>query len=252
MRANKSLTKPEMIIFDCGHTLLYEPNHSKTNANKAIYKYVAKNIRNIPFDEFDRTVNGIFEEVQKKSGVDIEINELSILKLVYEYMGIELSITMEEAEKVIWEGISKGAVMPHADEMIEYLNFIEMRTAVISNICFSGNALKERINRLLPNNKFEFIMTSSDYVFKKPNSLMFEIAIRKSGVPRDKIWYCGDSIKRDVYGAYNAGMFPVLYEGKTDEDIPRFKSGNKEYEIDFDHLHIYDWRELIEILKKCT
>ncbi len=47
-------------------------------------------------------------------------------------------------------------------------------------------------------------------------------------------------------------MFPVLYEGKTDEDIPRFKSGNKEYEIDFDYLHIYDWRELIEILKKCT
>ena len=26
-------------------------------------------------------------------------------------------------------------------------------------------------------------------------------------------------------------MFPVLYEGKTDEDIPRFKSGNKEYEM---------------------
>ena len=37
-------------------------------------------------------------------------------------------------------------------------------------------------------------------------------------------------------------MFPVLYEGKTDEDIPRFKSENKEYEIDFDYLHIYDWR----------
>ena len=74
MRANKSLTKPEMIIFDCGHTLLYEPNHSKTNANKAIYKYVAKNIRNIPFDEFDRTVNGIFEEVQK--------NQEMILKLM--------------------------------------------------------------------------------------------------------------------------------------------------------------------------
>lgn len=34
---NKSLTKPEMIIFDCGHTLLYEPNHSKTNANGMNY-----------------------------------------------------------------------------------------------------------------------------------------------------------------------------------------------------------------------
>lgn len=57
------------------------------------------------------------------------------MQLAYEYMGIELSITMKEAEKVIWEGISKGAVMPHIDELIEFLNFIGMRTAVISNIC---------------------------------------------------------------------------------------------------------------------
>lgn len=64
----------------------------------------------------------------------------------------------------------------------------------------------------------------------------------------DKIWYCGDSIKNDIYGAYRAGMFPVLYEGKHDECVPEFENQNKGYEIEFEYLHIHDWRELIGII----
>ena len=66
----------------------------------------------------------------------------------------------------------------------------------------------------------------------------------------DKIWYCGDSIKRDIYGAHNVGIFPVLYEGQTEENVPKFAQQNVGYEIDFNYLHIYDWREMIEILSE--
>ena len=242
------MNKPEMIIFDYGHTLLYEPGHSRTNANKEIYKYVASNPKNISFEEFDRTVKNIFVNIREKCGDDIEIHECAMLKIALEYMGMELSITMEKAEKVIWEGISKGAVMPYADEMLAYLQSIGIRTAVISNLGFSGNTLRERLDRLLPDNNFEFVMTSSDYIFRKPNTMMFEIAIKKSGLTADKIWYCGDSIKRDIYSAHEVGMFPVLYEGKTDEHVPKFENQNKGYEIDFEYLHIEDWRELIKEL----
>ena len=44
-------------------------------------------------------------------------------------------------------------------------------------------------------------------------------------------------------------MFPILYEGKTDEYVTKFEKQNKEYKIDFDYLHIHDWRELIRILE---
>lgn len=40
------------------------------------------------------------------------------------------------------------------------------------------------------------------------------------------------------------GMFPVLYEGKTDEHVSKFENQNKGYEINFEHLHIGEWREL--------
>ena len=78
--------------------------------------------------------------------------------------------------------------------------------------------------------------------------MMYEIALQKSGLTADKVWYCGDSMEIDVYGANGAGMFPVLYEGRT-ADEPHFLSDQNDSEIpDFEYLFIHDWRELMDIL----
>lgn len=102
------MKRPEMIIFDYGHTLLYEPEHNRQNANKQISKYISKNPNNISFEEFDKNMTEIFRALREKCGDDIEIHEHNILKAAYAYMGIELSVPMEEAERIIWEGISPG------------------------------------------------------------------------------------------------------------------------------------------------
>lgn len=240
---------PEMIIFDHGHTLLYEPNFNMHNANKEIYKYISKNPRNISFEQFDTDVNNMFDDIKRKNGNNIEIDECSILKTIYKYMDIELSISFEEAERIIWDGLSKGAIMPYADVMINYLNSVGIRTAVISNIVFSSNALKERLDKLLPNNKFEFVLTSSEYILKKPNLLMFEEAMNKARLKADKIWYCGDNIAKDVCGAHNVGMFPVFYERQQDKYVPNHKRRKIKYELGFKYMHIHDLREIIDALE---
>ena len=88
--------------------------------------------------------------------------------------------------------------MPYADEMIDYLNQAGIRTAVISNNAWSGEAIKERFDRLLPNNRFEFIISSCDYMIRKPDKRLFEIALMKSGLTSDKVWYCGDQMMLSV------------------------------------------------------
>ena len=243
------MKKPEMIIFDYGHTLLYQPGFNTSNGSKALYEHIAENPRNISFEEFDKTIIDIFAKIKAYRGGMIEIHEYAFLKIAMEYMDIKLSVPFEEAEKIIMNGISQGGVMPYADKMLDYLNSKNIRTAVISNICFSGNALKDHINRLLPNNKLEFVLASSDYIFKKPDPFMYEIALKKAGLTADKVWYCGDSIYCDVNGAHNAGIFPVLYEGSTAEENPSVRD-NQDMSIPFEHLHIHDWRELIDVLDK--
>lgn len=242
------MTKPEMILFDYGHTILHEPNHNAENGNKAIYKYIKDNPDNVSFETFNKTCIEMFAAIKADRGT-LEIHEHHFLRLLCDYLNITLSVSIAEAECIIWNGISEGAVMPYASEMLDYLNSNSIRTGVISNNCFSGVALTERIDRLLPNNKFEFVLASSEYVFKKPHPLMFEIALNKAGLPADKVWFCGDSIHCDINGAHEVGMFPILYEGSTAENGPSVRD-HIDMEIPFDHLHIRHWSELIMALKQ--
>lgn len=241
------MKKPEMIIFDYGHTLLYEPNHSTSAGNAAIYPYIAKNPNNISLEEFDRTCTEVFAQIRKSRG-GLEIHEFAVLRTFYELMGIELSVSLPEAERIIWEGISIGAAMPQVKELLAYLREQGIRTGVISNICFSGNAMKQRLERVLPEHKFEFVLTSSEYAFRKPHPAMFQIALRKAGLTADKVWYCGDDFGADVMGAHGVGMFPVLYECK---DVELFLPVvNEQPECDFEYLYIHNWNEMMDVLKQ--
>ena len=177
----------------------------------------------------------------------------SILAAIVFLMAVTgISVSFEEAEEIIMNGISQGAIMPHADILLDYLNSKGIRTGVISNNCFSSNALKKLFNRLLPRNKFEFVLASSDYIFKKPHNVMFDIALQKSRLSADKVWYCGDSIETDVQGSKNVGMFPVLYEGITVDDTNPFAHQNDNLKVDFEYLHITDWNELINVLEQMS
>lgn len=173
------MNKPEMILFDYGRTLLYQPGFNTSNGNRAIYPYISENRQNITFEEYDRTIIDLFSKIK--------------------------------AER--------------------------------------GSVLEALFDRLLPGNQFEFVLASSDYLFRKPNRLMFEIALQKAGLSADKVWYCGDSIEADVYGARNVGIFPVLYEGTTPDHVDPFAHQNDGLEIDFEYLHIHDWREIIAVLE---
>ena len=140
-----------------------------------------------------------------------------------------------------------GAIMPDADKVLDYLNENGIRTAVISNLLWSGEALTERLNRLLPNNRFEFVMTSSDYFMRKPNRILFDIALQKAGISADKVWYCGDNLKADIEGSSQAGIFPVFYDNDTDKE---YKKSSENITLQCEYLHIHDWKELIDIINK--
>ena len=242
------MTKPEMIIFDYGHTILHEPGHSAENGNKAIFQCIKDNPDNITFEYFNKTCLEMFAEIKANRGT-LEVHEHHFLKLLFDRLNITLSVSIAQAERIIWNGISEGAVMPYVPEMLDYLNRNGIRTAVISNMNWSGDALTERINRLIPNNRFEFIISSSEYLFKKPHPFMYEIALNKAALSADKVWFCGDSIYCDINGAHGVGMFPVLYEGSTPEENPSVRD-NKDMDIDFEYLHINHWKELVEVLER--
>ncbi len=239
---------PRMIIFDYGHTLLYEPDWDSVRGNAELLKFAVKNPNNCTLNDVVNAAELIFgKNIENVRKIGYDISGQIGNRALYDYLGIEFSLSPLEMENVFWNAASMGAMMPNADKMLDYLNEKGIRTAVISNLLWSGEALTERLNRLLPNHRFEFVMTSSDYFMRKPNRILFEIALQKTGLRADEVWYCGDNPKADVEGASQVGIFPVLYDndtGKEHNNPTNIKTLQCEY------LHIHEWMELVEVLEQ--
>lgn len=234
------LKKPDMIMFDYHNTLVAEPDWSAESGNKALMKYITRNPRGCTYEDIIAQYHAVFSEISRvRRSLGYEISGVAGSKLVYEGLGIGLSLTDSELEQVFWNAASRGKVLPFVEEMLKYLRSAGIRTAVISNNAWSGRALRARLDRLLPENVFEFHISSCDYMVRKPDRRLFEAALSKAGLSADRVWYCGDVFEKDVVGAHGAGMFPVLY-------------GCVERAADFDFLKINDWRELIALLKNLS
>ncbi|GHV06070.1 haloacid dehalogenase [Clostridia bacterium] len=241
------MTTPKMILFDYGHTLLYEPEQSILRGTEAIMQYALKNPRNLS----PKHVNDFAAELHSKThflgrAMEMEVPNLCFQRLLYEYLGIEFSISLEEQEQIFFDSCSCGAKMPYVEKTLVYLKAQGIRMGVISNFSISETALKRRIKELLPQSDFEFIIASSAYGIRKPSPVLFELALNKADLLPSDVWYCGDSAKADVDAAAAVGIFPVWYTGEAVETSPWTAN---EGEPTCEHLHIYDWRELIEILE---
>ena len=201
---------------------------------------MSRNPNNVTAEEVQQFANSLNEEMGRFDKLtSIEIHNIPFQNYLYEYFGFEQLCTPLEMETVYWDNAAPGRPTENIELLLNYLNDTDIRTAVISNMPLSGEALSNRINSLLPNNYFEFIIASSEYVFKKPHKRIFEIAVRKANLDFEDIWFCGDSIEFDIEGARMSDIAPVWYKGAIDSDgvIPRCNC-----------IEVADWIELIDIL----
>jgi len=242
------MVKPKMILFDYGHTLIAEPGFSSLRGTEAIMRHVIKNPRDLTPEQVDKfsaeLFFGICGQVRK---IGAELHNLHFIRFMYEYLQIQFDIPLNEIERIYWDNAAPGSMMPYADQILAYLYENGIRTGVISNIDFSEAALVMRLDRLLPNCRFEFVIASSEYMLRKPNPMLFELALHKADIAAEQVWFCGDSTTADIIGASLVGIYPVWYEDLTMEN-PFRETNNKEPACE--HLHIHDWRELIDILEK--
>ncbi len=240
------MKRPRMLLFDYGHTLLYEPDWNAERGDRELLRYAVRNPKNCGAEEIRREVAEVFGEIERvRDEMGYEIPCVIGDRLVYEHLGIEFSLSPHEQETVFWTAACPGAVMPGADKLLDFLNEQGIRSAVLSNNGWSGEAIRERFDRLLPNHRFEFVMSSADYMIRKPDRRLFEIALLKAGLDASEVWYVGDSLRADVYGAHSAGILPVWYEEETMES--RYAVPD-EPPPDFEYLHVTSLSELSRIL----
>ena len=230
---------PKMILFDYGQTLIAEKKFDGVKGTEAVLRYATKNKYHLSAEQVQAKASEINQELgrfdpEKRHLFQIEIPNSMFTPYLYESQGIEVSLSNAEIDTVFWNAAAPGTPTEGIKEFLEYLKGKGIRTGVVSNIAYAPSVVAERINRLLPENTFEFIITSSNFIFRKPNKRLFDLALEKAELKPNEVWYIGDQYECDVKGALNAGLLPVWYIGAI--DLP--------YSDDKDILTITDWNEL--------
>lgn len=230
---------PKMILFDYGQTLVAEQKFDGVKGTEAVLQYAVKNKYHLSAEQIQARANEINREFgrfdpEKRHLFQIEIPNTMFMPYLYESLGIEIALSNSEIDRVFWDASAPGVPTEGVQSFLRYLQEKNIRTGVISNISYAPSVVARRINRLLPDNAFEFIITSSNYIFRKPNKRLFELALEKADLKPDEVWYVGDQYECDIKGALGAGLMPVWYTGAI--DLP--------YVEDKNILTIAGWEEL--------
>ena len=239
------MKKPKMILFDYGQTLVDEERFDGIKGTGAVLAHATENRYLLTAEqvqaEADAINNGLGRfDPQKKHLFGIEIPSHMFSKYLYESLGIVIDLSAEETDRLFWDAASPGRPTDGIGEFLIFLREQGIRTGVISNITYCGKVLAERINHLIPENDFAFILATSEYMFRKPNKRIFDLALEKAGLSADEVWYIGDQYEADIAGAGNAGIHPVWYLGAT--DLP--------YEKRDDVRTIKSWNELKKLIEE--
>lgn len=230
---------PKMILFDYGQTLIAEQKFDGIKGTEAVLQYAVKNKYHLSAEQIQTKANEINREFgrfdpEKRHLFQIEIPNTMFTPYLYESQGIEIALSNSEIDTVFWNAAAPGAPTEGIQDFLEYLKQKGIRTGVISNISYAPSVVAERINRLLPENTFEFILTSSNFIFRKPHQRIFDLALEKADLKPEEVWYIGDQYECDIKGSLNAGLLPVWYIGAIDLSYTEDKS----------ILTVANWEEL--------
>lgn len=239
--------KPKMILFDYGQTLVNERKFDGVRGTNAVLQYAICNKYGYTAEDVQAKADAINNDMgrfdpKRRHLLQVEVPNHMFTAYLYQSMGIELSLTSQQIERIFWNEASPGVPTDGIEDFLTFLKVQNIRTGVISNISYCGEVVKERIDTLLPNNDFEFILASSEYMFRKPNVRIFELALEKADLQSKDVWYIGDNYECDILGARTAGLFPVWYLGALEYPI--------EIEKNDEVLKITHWCELWELLKE--
>ena len=238
--------RPEMILFDYGQTLTREEKFNPVRGTQAMLKHAKSNPNGVTALQIQELADTLSSEIanaligDNRSRNLLEISNYAFNRYLYEYYEVEFAESTEVLERIFWDNAAPGRPTENIEKLLMHLQEIGIRTGVISNITASTNTLTNRINELLPDNHFEFILASSDYIFRKPHKRIFEMALVKAKLSAEQIWFCGDNPICDIEGAYNTGMKPVWYTACMFENTGIAPS--------VPYLKIDDWEELIHML----
>ena len=214
------LSRPDMMVFDFGDTLVKITEYRPVEAMRKILA-VCRNPEGATAEEIAAKAAEMNHALWASFPQPvIEAATQPFQRYLLEFFGVELLLPPDVLEYLFWEEVFVMEAATGISSLLEACRAAGIRVGVISNITFSGRHIEQALARHLPGVTFEFILASSDYLYRKPDPALFRLALRKARLPAECVWYLGDRPEYDVAGAASVGMYPVWYRGSFRKEEP--------------------------------
>ena len=198
-----------VVFFDVDDTLLDTSTFAET-ARKAAIELMVDN--GLPLDKDE--AYGVLKTIirQKGSNYGKHFNILTEVVLGHEDpMLVALGM-------ITYHNVKIALLRPFAEtiDTLIYLKCQGYRLGVISN----GITIKqwEKLVRLNVYSFFDEVITSEEVGAKKPDKLIYDVALRKMNGDPEKSIMIGNKFKEDALGAVNAGMSAILVNSDVTEE----------------------------------
>lgn len=190
------MRKPKMMIFDYGHTLCYEPEQDYARGWRAAMEHAVENPHGITAEQLYEYSRGVYAGLfAAMRPLELETDGLKLDESIFDALGLRFDVSMQELEYIRWCATEPIFPMEGIEDFLALCAELGIRTGVISNLSFSGATLIRRINECLPFHRFEFIVASSECVFRKPSEHIFRRALGLAGLDAADCWFAGDDVE---------------------------------------------------------
>ncbi|XP_009474697.1 PREDICTED: haloacid dehalogenase-like hydrolase domain-containing protein 3 [Nipponia nippon] len=145
---------------------------------------------------------------------------VDVVKQTFRLSGVhEEGILTLMAEKLYRDFCSacNWEVLPGAGETLSRCHQHGFHMGVVSNF---DNRLENVLSQCNLRHHFEFVLTSEDAGFAKPDGRIFEKALRLGGVPPEQAAHIGDDYARDYRAARAVGMHSFLLRAAGQGEEP--------------------------------
>lgn len=210
------------VIFDVDNTLYsYTKAHEK--AFEALQAYAERELeipRDIFADLHKRTQNELSEYMGDTAALH---NRCIRYQIMLESRGLPLHPHVLRMNDLYWNTLLDAAVPSDgAPETLGMLKEQGIRVGIGTDMTARIQFEKLKVLGLLP--YIDFLVSSEEAGAEKPAPSFFDRCAEKAKARREECLFVGDSLKKDVLGAMDAGFKAVWYcpkESESQADVPQ-------------------------------
>jgi putative hydrolase of the HAD superfamily len=231
------MKRPEAILFDLWGTLIRSDGFDPSLGNAAIFKK-AENPSKATLEQVQALGNRVVTALERREDMAaLEFTQASLLSIIADSFGLRFPWGVQEAEWDFWNAALQVVLIEGVREILPLVAEQGIRMGVVSNSSFSSVTLDRELTRQGIRRHFAFVISSADYGVRKPDPIIFEVALARLGIAAARAWFAGDNVEYDILGAQGAGLFPVAFNPHT--RIPAAIG---------EHAVITEWSQLVELV----